>query len=180
MKGASVKQTILGLVVLFFLILLLKFLFIKRWSPGWPRPVENGFLPHFLCRLVVHVPQESFCAVRVQPCVWQDFVLTFNVQLPGKTQSMSAGNVESATELLQTAKIDHDVSLETGPRTLVGRQTQSEQVGSGFSSSSPGNTPVLVSCSHCGGDLYLEGVTCPRPQCYMPFIAGCGDGILSF
>lgn len=43
----------------------------------------------------------------------------------------------------------------------------------------PGNASVLVSCSHCGGDLYLEGVTCPGPQCYMPFIAGCGDCILS-
>lgn len=32
---------------------------------------------------------------------------------------------------------------------------------------------------HCGGELYLEGVTCPGPQCYMPFIVGCGDCILS-
>lgn len=87
----------------------------------------------------------------------------------GRPRVCLSENVESATELLHTAKIDHDVSLETGPRTLVGRPTQSEQVGSGFSSSFPGNTPVLVSCSHCGGDLYLEGVTCPRPQLQYAF-----------
>lgn len=63
--------------------------------------------------------------MRVQPCVWQDLTLTFNLQLPGKTQSMSGNAVESSTRLLQTAKIDHDVHHETGPWALVGRQIQS-------------------------------------------------------
>lgn len=63
--------------------------------------------------------------MRLQPCVWQDFILTFNLQLPGKTQSMPGNAVGSSTKLPQTTKIDHDVDRETGPWTLVGRQTWS-------------------------------------------------------
>lgn len=63
--------------------------------------------------------------MRVQPCIWQDFILTFNLQLPGKTQNMSGNVMESAPKLPQIAKIDHDVNLETDPWTLPGRQNQS-------------------------------------------------------
>lgn len=96
---------------------------------------------------------------------------------------MSGKTAASSIKLPQTAKIDGDVDHETGPWALVGRQTQSRTSGLWLShcvkslSSFPGSASVLVSCSHSGGDLYLEGVTCPGPQCYMPFIAGCGDCI---
>lgn len=53
------------------------------------------------------------------------FYFNFNLQLPGKTQNMSGNMMESASELPQIAKIDHDVNVETGPWTLMGRQTQS-------------------------------------------------------
>lgn len=98
---------------------------------------------------------------------------------------MSGKAVVSSIKLPQTAKIDDDVDQETGPWALVGRQTQSRTSGLWPSdcvkslSPFPRSASVLVSCSHSGGDLYLEGVTCPGPQCYMPFIAGCGDRILS-
>lgn len=38
---------------------------------------------------------------------------------------MSGNVMESASKLPQIAKIDHDVNVETGPWTLMGRQTQS-------------------------------------------------------
>lgn len=51
-------------------------------------------------------------------------ILTLNLQLPGKTQSMYGNAAESFTKLVQTAKIDHDVDHETDPWVLVGRQPQ--------------------------------------------------------